>query len=252
MNGALPDPLVPAEVDLNGYEFMPLYGDRLFGSDFSLEVSDQVFRVGLKMWWTAWKQVPAASLPGNETSLCKLAGFESLPKWRRVRDQVMRNVILCSDGRYYHLVLAPLAMQAWQKRVENAAKGKKGAAKRWSSHPKKMPAPVDNHGTATEGDSPGHRKRIARPSDSDAPAIENDSKGSEISLSTSVQGRDSAPSQPAQNPEKDESKPRAMFTATNEWERRLLAEGRRYGIQPGNSETWKQFESRVKTHRSAA
>jgi hypothetical protein len=150
MTEQLPDPFVPPDVDLNGYEFMPLYGDRLFGSDFSLEVSDHVFRVGLRMWWAAWKQVPAASLPGSEASLCKLAGFDSLAKWRKVRDQVMRNFVLCSDGRYYHRMLAPLAIKAWQARVEAQVKGKKGAAKRWSGHHTNVPEPVDKDGQATE------------------------------------------------------------------------------------------------------
>ena len=29
----LPEPLVPAEVDLRDYPYIPLYGDRLFNSD---------------------------------------------------------------------------------------------------------------------------------------------------------------------------------------------------------------------------
>ena len=33
--------------------------------DFNIEASDEVFRITLRLWWKAWLQVPAASLPSN-------------------------------------------------------------------------------------------------------------------------------------------------------------------------------------------
>ena len=57
----LPSPLVPAEVDLRGLEYMPLLGARLFESDFYLDADDAEFRIGVRLWWAAWNQVPAGS-----------------------------------------------------------------------------------------------------------------------------------------------------------------------------------------------
>lgn len=122
----LPEPFVAADADLNGFEFMPLFGERLFSSDFNLTASDRVFRITLRLWWRAWLQVPAASLPGEETSLCKLAGLDSLVAWRKVRDEAMRNFVLCRDGRYYHTFLAPHAQAAWEERVRFRNRGKAG------------------------------------------------------------------------------------------------------------------------------
>lgn len=118
----LPAPLVPPEVDLNGLEYMPLLGDRLFSSDFDLDASDTEFRIGLKLWWAAWKQVPAASLPKEDARLCKLAGLGENPaKWRKVRERALHGFVECSDGRLYHPVVAKQALIAWEKRVEDKA-----------------------------------------------------------------------------------------------------------------------------------
>ncbi|GAP37366.1 DUF1376 domain-containing protein [Piscinibacter sakaiensis] len=116
----LPEPLVPAEVDLRGLEYMPLLGAKLFTSDFNLEASDAEFRAALTLWWAAWNQQPAASLPAGERSQAKLAGFEdeTSAKWRKVRTRVLHGFVLCSDGRLYHPVLARQALIAWEKRGE--------------------------------------------------------------------------------------------------------------------------------------
>lgn len=119
----LPEPMVPAEVDLRGLEYMPLLGAKLFESDFNLEASDAEFRRALLLWWKAWNQQPAASLPNNERAQAKLAGFEDekSPGWKKVRDKVLHGFELCSDGRLYHPVLARQALIAWERRAEEKA-----------------------------------------------------------------------------------------------------------------------------------
>lgn len=119
-DNTLPAPLVPAEVDLRGLEYMPLLGAKLFSSDFDLEATDAEFRRALKLWWAAWNQQPAGSLPNSDRSLAKLAGFEDekSPSWRKVRERALHGFILCSDNRLYHPVLAPQALIAWEKRGE--------------------------------------------------------------------------------------------------------------------------------------
>ena len=130
MTDSLPAPLVPAEVDLRGLEYMPLLGGRLFNSDFNLDASDTEFRVGLRLWWAAWNQVPAGSLPSEDQRLCKLAGLEEAPtKWRKVRAVALHGFVKCSDGRLYHPIVAQQAMIAWEKRGEHQ-QSKAGDAER--------------------------------------------------------------------------------------------------------------------------
>lgn len=115
-----PAPLVPPEVDLRGLEYMPLLGGKLFGSDFNLDATDAEFRVGLQLWWAAWNQVPAGSLPREDHRICKLAGLGENPaKWRKVRERVLKGFVECSDGRLYHPVVAEQALIAWEKRAED-------------------------------------------------------------------------------------------------------------------------------------
>lgn len=127
----LPEPFVPADADLRGYEYMPLYGERLRTSDHNSGCTDEAFRASINIWWSAWQQVPAASLPTNEVVLCKLADLgRDMKAWNRVREHAMRNFVLCRDGRYYHTFLAPLACAAWAERVKYRARAKLGGAAR--------------------------------------------------------------------------------------------------------------------------
>lgn len=116
----LPEPLVPSNVDLGGYGFMPLHGHRLFGSDFNARCNDAEWRAGVTLWWASWNQVPAGSLPDDDVVLCRLAGFgRDLRTWRKLRENSLRGFIRCSDGRLYHAVIAKLALEAWERRVKD-------------------------------------------------------------------------------------------------------------------------------------
>lgn len=161
----LPAPLTPAEADLTGYDFMPLFGEQLFKSDFNLEASDAEFRAALRLWWAAWTQVPAASLPNDENKLRQLAGLprEAMAKWKKMREALMRNFVLCSDGRYYHRVLAPHAIAAWEERKAAIRRGKaSGVARRLK---RGMPAvdappPQDQDETLSQTLSTPSRKKF--------------------------------------------------------------------------------------------
>jgi hypothetical protein len=61
-------------------------------------------------------EVPAASLPDNERVLADHAGL-GLKAFRRARAQAMRGWVKCSDGRFYHPVVAEVALEAWSGRV---------------------------------------------------------------------------------------------------------------------------------------
>lgn len=126
-----PAPLVPTHVDLNGYEFLPLFGDRLFRSSFNRDATDAEFRAALNLWWNSWWETPAASLPNNDVDLCRMAGLKSIRRWRRVRDVAMQKWQLSSDDRWYHPVLASIACSVFESRKSASLKGRLGANKRW-------------------------------------------------------------------------------------------------------------------------
>lgn len=113
---AIPHPLVPAEVDLNGMSYMPLEISRLMNSDlFVLSTGDE-FKAAVALWCKSWQQVPAASLPNNDRILAHLSG--AFQKWNKLKAMAMQGWILCSDGRFYHPVVAEKALSAWEQRQD--------------------------------------------------------------------------------------------------------------------------------------
>lgn len=116
------EPLVPADVDLRGMSYMPLFGDRLFKSTTWIEACPEAQVAALRLWWHAFAhEVPAASLPDNERVLADHAGL-ALKTFQRLRPQAMRGWIKCSDGRLYHSVVAEIALEAWSARVSHRAR----------------------------------------------------------------------------------------------------------------------------------
>jgi hypothetical protein len=116
----LPDPLVPAEVDLRDFATMPLAVQLLRDSRFAAEVSAEAFRAGVLLWCAAWHQVPAGSLPDNDAELAKLAGYGFVVKeWKKVKAQALTQFVRCSDGRLYHETVSERAMAAWRSRLEH-------------------------------------------------------------------------------------------------------------------------------------
>lgn len=135
MTQPLPEPLVPADVDLRDFDFIPLYGDRLFNSDtWALCDADEKV-AALRLWWRAWHEEPAGSLPNNDRLLAERAGYGVAVKaFLAVKPNAMRGWILCSDDRLYHPVVASIALDVWEKksrkRVENDADRERKRLKR--------------------------------------------------------------------------------------------------------------------------
>lgn len=126
----LPDPLVPAEVDLRDFKFMPLDVGRMLTSETWLLGNGDQCKAAITLWCVSWHQVPAASLPAHAKMLAQLSGAGA--RWPKVKDHAMRGWIECSDGRLYHPVVAEKAIEAWAHKRKQSARGKAGAAKRWS------------------------------------------------------------------------------------------------------------------------
>lgn len=116
----LPPPMTPPDCDLRGYDFMPLFGHRLFRSELYECSSGEEFKVAVKLWWEAWNQCPAGSLPDDDLKLCRLADLGRDTKlWKRMRETVLRGFVLCSDGRLYHRMLSEWALEAFARRVKD-------------------------------------------------------------------------------------------------------------------------------------
>jgi hypothetical protein len=117
----LPAPLVPAEVDLTDFVFMPLDVRRLRDSRFTATVDGEAFKVGLLLWCASWHQRPAASLPDDDTELAQLAGFGRVVReWRKVREDALYGWVPCNDGRLYHPTIAEKALESWRSKQQHA------------------------------------------------------------------------------------------------------------------------------------
>lgn len=129
-----PDPLVPAHVDLRPFHCILLDVDKLLTSKFNAIASADEFRAGLNLWLRAFREVPAASLPNDERHLAALAGLSgNMEKWEAVREVAMHKFVLCSDGRWYHPVVAEKAIEAWAKLERNRTRTEAARSVRWGA-----------------------------------------------------------------------------------------------------------------------
>jgi len=109
------EPLVPAEVDLRDYPYIPLYIERLFNSDtWALCDADEKV-AALRLWCRSWHEEPAGSLPDNDRLLAERAGYGvAVRAFLAVKQNAMRGWVLCNDGRLYHHVVASIALDVWR------------------------------------------------------------------------------------------------------------------------------------------
>ena len=106
----LPDPLVPADIDVDGIHGFLLHTDRLFHSElWALSTGDE-FKAAVALWCHAWRQRPAGSLPDDDRLLAAFSGAGA--RWKKVRAMALRGFVLCADGRYYHKVLCEDVLRA--------------------------------------------------------------------------------------------------------------------------------------------
>lgn len=121
----LPDPLVPAEVNLQDFGFIPLHIKRLQQSKAWLKCKrrpELAFYL-MNLWMRAWHEHPAGSIEADDDVLADAAMCP--PRlWPKLRDDLLRGWIECSDGRRYHPVVAELAMGAWAEKLAQRARTK--------------------------------------------------------------------------------------------------------------------------------
>jgi hypothetical protein len=172
----MPAPLVPIDVDLRGYEFMPLYGDRLFASETWVNASADGKVAMLRLWWHAWsREVPAGSLPDSDKHLSEFAGYGVAVKaWRKIKPEVMPGWIKCSDGRLYHDRLFEWALEAWDKRVKDRQrKANFRAARTRTQRGQDADGTRTERGASAGQDGSGTVEREAKRSDSEVRELQN-------------------------------------------------------------------------------
>lgn len=156
MTDQLPAPLVPADVDLRGLEYMPFFGNHLFGSEFNARCTDSEWRAGVTLWWAAWNQVPAGSLPNDDVALTRLADLgRDIKAWRKVKERALHGFIECADGRLYHRFIATQALVAWEKRVKEREKKRRWREGRDRDNASRPPGQEPGQTPGRDGDKAG-------------------------------------------------------------------------------------------------
>lgn len=124
-------PPVSPDVDLRGLDYMPLFGNHLFGSEFNASANDSEWRAAITLWWAAWNQVPAGSLPDDDAALCRLADLgRDVKGWKKLREKALHGFVKCSDGRLYHEFICQQALVAWEKRCKERERKAKWRAEK--------------------------------------------------------------------------------------------------------------------------
>jgi uncharacterized protein YdaU (DUF1376 family) len=116
VGGTMSPPLTAPDCDCTDLDGFMLNVERLMASELVALSSHEVVAAALFVWCRAWKQKPAASLPDDDrviAAFCRL----STARFRRLKPEIMRGFIKCSDGRLYHKTLAEEAMRAFAKKV---------------------------------------------------------------------------------------------------------------------------------------
>lgn len=119
MTDERPAPLVPAECDLTGFEFMPLEIERLRKSKAWLRARRIPFLAFhlLNMWMRAFTESPAGSIENDDDTLADAASCAP-ETWPSMREEVMRGWILCTDNRWHHPVVAEKVLSGWAERLK--------------------------------------------------------------------------------------------------------------------------------------
>jgi len=115
-----PNPLVPPEVDLTDFPFMPIDVRRLRDSRLIATSTGDEFMAWMLLVCASWHQRPAGSLPDDDVELAQLAGFGRVVKeWKKLREGALYGWVKCSDGRLYHPHVAEKAAEAWDGKLQH-------------------------------------------------------------------------------------------------------------------------------------
>lgn len=145
MTEQLPAPLVPAEVDLRDFGFMPLDVRTLLTSTLWIKAKKdpRVAHAAMSLWCESWHQVPCASLPDDDEVLADLARCDE-KEWKRVKERALTHFVKCADGRLYHRTVAAKALESWKAKIAQRDRTKKATEARQAKQ-REQQTPPDEH-----------------------------------------------------------------------------------------------------------
>lgn len=123
------EPLVPANVDLRDFAFMPIDVHRLLTSETWVLGTGDERAAAMTLWLVSWHQVPAGSLPENDRMLSHLSQAKT---WTKVREHALRGWQIADDSRLYHPIVAEKVLEAWLEKLAQRLSSGAGNAKRWN------------------------------------------------------------------------------------------------------------------------
>jgi len=106
-------------IDLRDFPFMPLHIERLRKSKAWLQCKrhpELAFYL-FNLWMRSWHEIPAGSVEDDDDVLAD-AAMCSMPRWLKIRDQVLRNWEKKEDGRLYHTTVTEIAAASWQGKIK--------------------------------------------------------------------------------------------------------------------------------------
>lgn len=154
----LPDPLVPADVDLRGAPGFIIDVERLLASELVAIGTAEEKWGAFMLWCRAYQQTPPGSLPNDERILAAFSGAGA--RWSKVRDVAIRGFILCSDGRLYHHVLSEQVMRAWKSR--KAYRSDQERLRKWRSKQKETGSETQSETGFNEVSKPSEKRQRNR------------------------------------------------------------------------------------------
>jgi hypothetical protein len=165
-----PEPFTTRDMDVRNLDGFMLNFEKLFSSELwaLTKNSGNALRGALALWCKSWKQLPPASLPDDERILAAFADMP-LARFRRLRPLVMHGFTLCSDGRFYHRVVADQVLKVWpsvlKKRQEREADNER--LKRWREARKAKRETVNETRFETVNETPMKRHLVLSDTDTD-------------------------------------------------------------------------------------
>lgn len=176
-------PLVPADLDLRDFPFMPVDVRRLLTSETWLTATGDEKSAAMTLWLESWHQVPAGSLPDNDRMLSILS--QAGGRWKKVRPAALRGWVKADDGRLYHPVVCEKALEAWDRkhaqrqRTEAARQARLNRAVT-SETTDTVTSSVTDDVTASKGQGQGQREEEPHPPSPGSGGVPDQQSGFEL------------------------------------------------------------------------
>jgi hypothetical protein len=128
-----PAPLVPEAYECR--KLMRLYLDRddvIAATEAAILDGDLTEICRMRMAAIAWKEKIPGSLPADDVKLSRLIFGNDLGRWLSMKDVLLRDWMVCANGRLYHPSVADavsLSVEQYNQRADAARKGREAQAK---------------------------------------------------------------------------------------------------------------------------